>query len=401
MAGETELLEKVQKVAEDTATLCPFPGLRPFRYSETHLYYGQDQITQRVLNQLIDNRFVAVLGGGGVGKTSFLNCGLKPYFNTGIVGSTKVRWHIIHTRPSNNPIRNLAEALNREELGDCSEETSNIQTQISYNVIKRGKSGLIELLKQFKPGKEDKYLLVIDQFEDIFRFKNIRNESGLADDAFEYVGLLMHAIQQKEIPLYLVVAVRSDFADDCLMFPYFSNLINRSNVLVPRVTRDLIREVITGPLNASNLSIDNTLLLQILNDASNTEDLLPRLQHAMRRTWESWNSLENPEKPFSLTEYEISGGLKNAINNHANELYDSLSSEDKVLCEKIFKSLAEKGSENKGFTRPTSVKELCGITQGEIEDVIRVVNIFPCSVGRFSFTCKRRFNARYSCRPGA
>ncbi len=376
MAEETEIIEQVQKGIIIEKSYCPFPGLRPFQYSETHLYYGQDQITQRVLNQLLDHRFVAVLGGAGVGKTSFINCGLKPFFYTGIIGSTNINWHVIHSRPSNNSIRNLAEAINRSEFSDNSTEDNNIQTQINYNVLKRGKSGLIELLKQNKPENNDRYLIVIDQFEDIFRFKNIKNESGLADDAFEYVNILIHAIKQKELPIYLMIVVRSDFADDCLMFPYLSNLINRSNVLIPRLTRDLIREVVTGPLEASHLNIDNTLLLQILNDASNIDDLLPRLQHAMRRSWESWRSLGTSDKPLSLTEYEISGGLKNAINNHANELYATLTANDKILCEKIFKSLAEKGSENKGFARPISISELCGIAKADFNDVVRVVDIF-------------------------
>jgi dipeptidyl aminopeptidase/acylaminoacyl peptidase len=376
MAEETELIEQVKKYVIHESAFCPFPGLRPFKYTETHLYFGQDPITQRVLSQLIDHKFVAILGGAGVGKTSFINCGLKPYFYSGIVGSTNTDWHIIHTRPSNNPIRNLAEAINKDEIVENQTEDNSIQAQINYNVLKRGKSGLIELLKQLKPEKKDKYLIIIDQFEDIFRFKNLRNESGLSEDAFEYVNILMHTIQQKEIPVYLTIVVRSDFADDCLRFPYFSNLINRSNVLVPRLTRDQLREVVSGPLETSRLHFDSTLLLQILNDASNLDDLLPRLQHSMRRAWESWKKLATPEKHLSLTEYEIAGGLKNAINNHANELYASLTDDDKILCEKIFKSLAEKGSENKGFTRPTPVKELCGIAQAEFDDVVKIIEVF-------------------------
>lgn len=376
MARETQVVEKVQiQVTTETAG-CPFPGLRPFRYDETHLYYGQDAITQRVLSQLLQHKFVAVLGGAGVGKTSFINCGLKPYFATGIVGSTNTNWHIIHTRPSNNPIRNLVNAITKEELIEGATDESHIQNHINYNILKRGKSGLVELIKQYEPDKNDKYLFIIDQFEDIFRFKNQRNESGVADDAFEYVNVLVNAIQQSEVPIYLTIIVRSDFADDCLLFSSLSNLINKSNVLVPRLNRELIREVITGPLNASRLHLDNTLLLQILNDASNIEDLLPRLQHSMRRAWESWKTLGTPEKPLSLTEYEISGGLKNAINNHANQLYDSLSDEDKDYCKKIFKALAEKGSENKGFTRPTSISELSGIAQTSVENVIRIVDTF-------------------------
>lgn len=376
MNEATEQLTNTRTPVVSETLLCPFPGLRSYRFTETHLYFGQDDVTLRVLNQLLDHRFVAILGGAGVGKTSFINCGLKPYFYSGIISSTNTVWQVIHTRPSNNPVRNLAEAINRGESTEINEKSGNFQTQINYNVLKRGKSGFIELLKQQKPPKHQKYLLIIDQFEDIFRFKNTRNESGLAEEAFEYVNILMHAIQQKELPIYLALVVRSDFADDCLMFPYLSNLINRSNVLVPRLTRDQIRDVIARPLEVSRMNLDNSLLLQVLNDASNIDDLLPRLQHAMRRAWESWKSLGTSDKPLSITEYEISGGLKNAINNHANELYATLSNDEKILCEKIFKSLAEKGSENKGFTRPSTIRELCGIAQAGFEDVVKIIDTF-------------------------
>lgn len=368
MADVTELLEKAEKKVAAGTRICPFPGLRPFTSSETYLYFGQDTVSQRVLNQLSEHRFVAILGGAGVGKTSFIHCGLTPYFNSGMVGSTRTNWHIIQIRPLNDPLHNLAVALN----GD----NNPVQAHIYCNVLKRGKSGLIEIFKNQSPGPQDKYLIVVDQFEDLFRSKKLKNESGLSEDVYQFVNILTHSVQQKELPVYLAMVVRSDFADDCLKFPYLANLINRSNVLIPRLTRDQLREVVTGPLEASHLKYDTSLLVQVLNDASNLDDILPRLQHAMKRTWESWKNLGTPEIPFSLTEYEIAGGLKNAINNHANGLFQKLTDYEKVLCEKIFKSLAEKVSENKGFTRPSTVKELSDIARADIGDVTRIINIF-------------------------
>ena len=47
----------------------PFPGLRPFSFQESFLFYGQDQISNQIIQKLLDNRFVCLLGGAGVGKT--------------------------------------------------------------------------------------------------------------------------------------------------------------------------------------------------------------------------------------------------------------------------------------------------------------------------------------------
>jgi len=79
MAEEIEIMQELEKTDRATSKVCPFPGLRSYLYNETHLYYGQDLVTQRVLNQLIDHRFVAIMGGAGVGKTSFLTAEFSLY----------------------------------------------------------------------------------------------------------------------------------------------------------------------------------------------------------------------------------------------------------------------------------------------------------------------------------
>lgn len=375
MEETIEISDKITSKSAVQAHTSPYPGLRPYQFRETHLYFGQDEVTQRILNQLIDNRFVSILGGAGVGKTSILNCGIKPYFVTGLIGSSDAEWRIIHTRPSNNPISNLANTFTSSEYPDYAGEDYKIQSELNYNVLKRGTSGLCELINQTN-NKNHRYLFLIDQFEDIFRYKNAQGEAGLSDEAFEYVNLIVTAIQQKDLPIYFVLVVRSDFADDCLIFPQLSGFINKSNVLVPRMTRNQLKEIILNPLALAGIKIDPALMHQILNDASNSDDLLPRIQHTLLRTWESWMILDNPDKPLSLTEYEMAGGLKNSISNYANEIYNTLSEEEKKECEKIFKTLTERGTESKGFTRATSIREICEITQASFEDVVKIVELF-------------------------
>ena len=51
----------------------PFPGLRPFTTNESHLFFGREGQSQEVLDALAKNRFVALLGTSGSGKSSLMS----------------------------------------------------------------------------------------------------------------------------------------------------------------------------------------------------------------------------------------------------------------------------------------------------------------------------------------
>ena len=61
---------------QDSALQNPFPGLRPFQPDEDYLFFGREEQTIELLSRLADNRFVAVVGTSGSGKSSLVRCGL-------------------------------------------------------------------------------------------------------------------------------------------------------------------------------------------------------------------------------------------------------------------------------------------------------------------------------------
>lgn len=353
----------------------PFPGIRPFRTSESHLFFGQDITGEKVVSKLIVNKFLCLLGGAGVGKTSLINCDLKPWLYSGFASDKKAEWHIFDAQPGLDPIKNLAKAICLD-VKDFFDESQRIQEQISYSVLRRGKTGIIELFDQLQLSVNNNYLFVIDQFEDLFRLRFKNDEVDFFEESLEFVNLLIEALNSSKYNIHIIISIRSDFTDDCVMFPVLAEMINRSNVIIPRMSRDQIQQVVLGPLHSANVKIDKTCLAQILNDATISEDVLPQLQHAMKRTWESWSSLNSHDKPISIKEYESIGGIKGSISSHANLIFDDLNEEDKNTCELIFKSLTERGAENKGLGRTCSIQELSGIAKVEVDDIIRILTIF-------------------------
>ena len=95
----------------DRATRNPFPGLRPFRTNEEHLFFGRENQVDRLIDKLATHRFLAVVGTSGSGKSSLVNCGLRPALHRGYMASAGASWRMVQFRPGSNPINALARAL--------------------------------------------------------------------------------------------------------------------------------------------------------------------------------------------------------------------------------------------------------------------------------------------------
>ncbi|HEX4951655.1 MAG TPA: hypothetical protein VFZ34_33665, partial [Blastocatellia bacterium] len=123
--------ESIQRLAEIEIPDNPFPGLRPFEPHENHLFFGRESQNERLIEKLNRNRFLAIVGTSGSGKSSLVRAGLLPALLGGIMSSAGSAWHIALLRPGNDPIGNLARALNSSDaFGSEDEDNRNLQIGI-------------------------------------------------------------------------------------------------------------------------------------------------------------------------------------------------------------------------------------------------------------------------------
>src|SRR6478672_9569774 len=100
----------------------PFPGLRPFTQEEDYLFFGREEQTLELLKRLGGNRFVAVVGTSGSGKSSLVRCGLLSELLGGRMLEAGASWQVAVTHPGGNPLAILAEALLEADLYAREEE---------------------------------------------------------------------------------------------------------------------------------------------------------------------------------------------------------------------------------------------------------------------------------------
>ena len=340
-----------------TKFLNPFPGLRPFEASESHLFFGRERHIDEILNKLTSHRFVSVVGNSGSGKSSLVRAGVLPKL------TQDDSWEIRLMRPGENAIQHLGELVANEQSVSDRMETLN-----------RNRLGLIQLVRSVLP-KGKKLLLLVDQFEEIFRFSGEGEESG--EDAHRFVDLLLAAIDQTDVPIYVMLTLRSDFLGDCEQFMGLPEAINDGQFLVPRMNREELQRSLTGPIMYVGAKISPRLVQLLLDEVGNRPDQLPILQHVLMRTWEVWEGAQNPNLPLDLEHYTQTGGMSHALSNHAEEAFATLKNDRQhQIAESLFKTITEKGPDNRGIRRPTNIRTIASIARCTEDEILDVAGIF-------------------------
>lgn len=356
----------------------PFPGLRSFTIDECHLFFGREGQVDEILVKLMDNRFITVMGASGTGKSSLIHCGLKPTLYGGFMTEMGPDWTIVAARPGNSPIDSLAEQFLQKNpsYDQYTEEENLVNKTIINSILRSGPDGLIELSKQYIRDTGSNLLIYIDQFEELFRNTSDESSDHLDNEAAKYVSLLLEAVKQKRVPIYIALSMRSDYIGDCAQYAGLTQMVNASNYLVPQMTRDQMRMAIEGPIAVGGGEISDKLVKRLLSDIGDNQDQLPILQHALMRTWDYWADNKDEDEVLDVRHYNAIGQLSHALSQHADEAYEELSLKEKDISAILFKSITEKGNDNLGVRRSMQLSNIAEIASVSEEELIEVIEKF-------------------------
>jgi tetratricopeptide (TPR) repeat protein len=371
-------------VTEPKAITNPFPGLRPFETDEYRLFFGREGQSDALIERLQRARFLAVVGTSGSGKSSLVRAGLLPALRGGMMAGAGAGWRVAVMRPGHDPIGNLARELAGEGvLAELGAGLARAEGEaVVEATLRRGSLGLVDAVRQARIGAHEKLLVVVDQFEELFRFRTARMATDTDDDASAFVKLLLEARQsdkppEERMPIYVVLTMRSDFLGDCAQFQGLPEAINDGQYLIPRMTRDERRFAISGPVRVARGKISEPLVNRLLNDVGDNPDQLPILQHALMRTWDYWQRRRSDGEAIGLDHYAAVGTMSDALSLHADEAWGELPDErSRYIAEVLFKALTERGADNREIRRPTSLSVVCRIADASEAEVVAVIEIF-------------------------
>ena len=246
-----------------------------------------------------------------------------------------------------------------------------LRIDLAYAILERGALGLVEIVRQMPIRPDENVLIVVDQFEELFRYAQTQENTAAA-----FVKLLLEATSHPDLRLYVVLTMRSDFLGDCAAFADLPERINRGLYLVPRMTRDQLEAAIVGPVKVARSKISPALVNRLLNDVGDDPDQLPVLAHALMLTYDLWAADHGPDEPIDERHYRATGGLAQAIDVHAERIYATLTPKQQAIADKLFAAITELGPDNRGIRRPLSLEELCAVCDADEADVRAIVEAY-------------------------
>ncbi len=350
----------------------PYVGLRPFRDDENLLFFGRDEQTLELLQRLHSNRFVAVVGSSGSGKSSLIRAGLIPALKGGFLVENSSQWLIAIMKPGQNPMYNFAATI----LYQIDPQTASPEILALVKRIKKeGVSAILDIIEPLRENKNSNFFLLVDQFEELFRFAMKLKNASYKTEAIDFVNLILNLSQQKKIPFYVVLTMRSDFIGDCSQFYGLPEALNKSQYLVPRLNRLELKKVIEGPAKLYGGKFNPALTSQLINDLGNVQDELPLVQHALMRMWEYEKNIDKNGE-LDLEDYKQIGGIEKALSKHADEAIKEMKPEDVPLAKALFQALTTIDENGRKTRRPALLSDLKTLTNASESKLLEIINNF-------------------------
>jgi WD40 repeat protein/serine/threonine protein kinase len=306
------------KVGE-AANLCPYKGMAAFQPEDAGLYFGRDDMIDTLVAK-IQNHSVLVIGGpSGSGKSSLMRAGLIPRLSRGAIAGSQ-QWRVALFNPGSDAVGELIHQIRQ-------------QASAASDTLRREDlpHGARRLLDDGTPT-----LLAIDQFEELFTLNPNRADQEL------FLETLASMTESEHSRIKVAIALRADFYGVCAAFPWLSERINESQLLVGPMSRQELRDAITIPAQRAGLRLEDGLADTILDDAggggSAGGGALPLLGHALMETW-----IRRRGSTMTAEGYQAAGGVTGAIAQRAEEVFTQLSPTDQAAARHLLLQLINPG----------------------------------------------------------
>jgi WD40 repeat protein/serine/threonine protein kinase len=348
--GESQLIVPPRPTISITEN--PYKGLHPFEEADADDFFGRDALVKQLRGRLQErtpnNRFLAVVGPSGSGKSSVIHAGLLPRLHRGDIPGSE-DWFVVNMVPGDQPFLNLEAAL----LSVAATPIPNLQEHLRTD-NKRLFQVASDLLAQSQ--SDGDLLLIIDQFEELFTLAEDENQIK------HFLDLLRVAVSTQNSRIRVIIALRADFYDRPLLYKDFAALIqSRTQAVIPLTTKEL-EQAIVGPAERIGMTVETDLVNRIITDVREEPGALPLLQYALSEVFE-----RRDNNRLSLTAYQESGGVLGALARRAEEVYLGLKSADRDIARQLILRLVTLGEGTEDTRRRVRHSELAAFVSSPTE----------------------------------
>ena len=318
----------------------PYQGLRAFDGVDADQFFGRERLVDELVSRMADStlraRCLVVVGPSGSGKSSVVRAGLTPALRAGAVpGSSD--WFVTTMVPGADPFESLEAALLRVAVNP---------PPSLLEQLRDDKRGVLRSLRRCLGSEEDKVLVVVDQFEEVFT-------SGSNQDAFDFLDALSVAVEDPTSPLRLVLTLRADYYGRPLTHPVFASVLKEAAVDVTPLAPDELERAIVEPARQLGVEFEPGLVARITAETVGQLAPLPLLQYTLSELFERRNGPE-----LTIEAYDDIGGLTGALAARAEALYAEADDSQRGTIRRVFGRMTNPGEEAADLRRRVPLSDL-------------------------------------------
>lgn len=330
----------------------PYRGLRKFTEHDAEFFFGRNSAIQILLDRAgvmvqsdtgaYASDLMAVLGPSGSGKSSLVRAGLIPALHQGRIPGSE-QWPVTVLLPGTHPLESLA----RTFAGRVDENLAAIRRQLAADDPAALHTLMVSALSRANAPQDAVFVLVIDQFEELFTL------CAGEEERRSFIDKLLYAGQSHRNRCLIVLTMRSDFYSNVAAYKPLAEAITRHQMLVSPLSEKELREAILLPAEAVGLELEKDLVEQLLADTRNAPGVLPLLQHALYELFQ-----RRRERLLTVEAYESIGGVKGALAHRADGVINALDPNQRKVVRRIFMRLVQPGSGAADTRRRAELSEI-------------------------------------------
>jgi WD40 repeat protein/serine/threonine protein kinase/DNA-binding XRE family transcriptional regulator len=305
----------------------PYKGLRAFTEADAEHFHGRSTLIQELFARLSEqtelDRFLAIVGPSGSGKSSVAKAGLVPALRRGGLPDSE-NWFVLDLTPGAHPWEEVEAALLQVAVNP---------PETLLNQLQEGDRGLLRAVRRILPDDgQTELVLIIDQFEELF---TLVEDEALRE---QFLNSLVTAVLDERSRLRVVITLRADFYDRPLQYVDFGDLMRQRTVSVLPMTPDELEQAITQPAAQVSVWLEEGLAAAIIRDVGNQPGTLPLLQYVLTELFEERN-----KNVMTRAAYEAAGGVSAALARRADEIYEGLATDARDAARQLFLQLITLG----------------------------------------------------------
>lgn len=325
-----------------------------------------------LLSLFQSSQLVGLIGENGSGKTTLIKQGLVPELAKGFLGIAGRKWKSITIRPGITPLENLSAGI--AQLG-IDQSKSKLEDEVFLTESMRLTSEGLKnaCLSKFSQKSGCNALVVIDNFEDLFEFREVAPNANEWDETVKsFIQNIRKCASYSTIPVYFLIVLRAEYMSRLFEYRHFYEMLSASQYNLPQFRKAEFSEVINSILQPFKKTIHKDGLDYLYNQFGKDLKNLTLLKLFLNEAIEVVNA--SNRKEIGLEEIlQISS--ESLFESKLDSFYNSCGESDKKLIEKLFKqtTVIPDGSKLKKPIRVEHFLQVTGSTLLELSPLLQTI----------------------------